>query len=553
MRWHSKERAIAGRLIGLTISLALFAVTAYRVDPALLKQTLRRADPVWFLASLGAFGMTTLGMSARWHLVAREAGVVVHAAASWRVCTIGHFFNTVLFGPMGGDTAKTALYHRWFRMPVSKIATACLFDRLLGLAASVLMGLILLGLLMGSEVGSVLNRLEWRLRTPHLLAAATVVFAIVLWKKVAAKPKNSRARLLRRSIAPLWRRLRGQPAFLAKTLALGLGIQLIWCGLLGLNLMAVTHAAIPWTEILWTFPIIGFIASTPLTIAGAGLRETAALFFLGLYAVPAADVAAASLLTLLVYIAWAFFGGWLLWREDRQFRNAPSAALSPRISVIIPTFNEETELAATLDRVQEVPEIQEIVIADGGSVDRTRSIAESRGCSVVASAKGRGAQLRAGSLVAKGEVLLFLHADTWLPCNAGKALLGCLRDRTVVGGAFWKIFRNPPILLQASRFKCASRFYLGRLVLGDQGIFVRRSALASIGGFPNQPLMEEHVLCERLSRVGRLTLAPATVITSERRFHRLGPLRTYLRMWKVTLLFHLGVAPEKLRKIYEGD
>ena len=155
--------------------------------------------------------------------------------------------------------------------------------------------------------------------------------------------------------------------------------------------------------------------------------------------------------------------------------------------------------------------------------------------------------------MAKGNVLLFLHADTWLPPEAGRALLDCLRDTTVVGGAFWKVFRAAPFLMRASRFKCASRLYLGGCVLGDQAIFVRRSALGSIGGFPEQPLMEEYVLCKRLRALGRLALAPATVVTSERRFRRLGAVRTYLRMWRVTLLYHLGVPPEKLRQIYEAE
>ncbi len=553
MRWHSKQRAFAGRILGLTISVGLFAATAHRVDPLLVKEALWRMNPLWFLVSLAAFGLATLGMSARWHLMAREAGVVVHGCATWRVCTIGHFFNTLLFGPMGGDTAKTALYYRWFRMPVSKIATACLFDRLLGLLTSVLMGLFLLPSLMGSGLDVVLEHLELRLQPRHIVIVAGAVLGLILWKRFAAQRKSARTRLLRRSIKPFWARLRKQPMVLAKALLLGLGIQLIWCGLLGLNLMALTHAPVPWKSLIWTFPLIGFIASTPFTIAGAGLRETAALFFLGLYAVPAEDIAAASMLTLLVYIVWAFFGGWLFWSEDRRFRRAQREHSVPRVSVIIPTFNEETELAATLERIKAIPEIQEIIVTDGGSVDRTRTIAEAGGCLWIESARGRGAQLKAGTSLATGDVLLFLHADTWLPREAGRAVLDCLRDTTVVGGGFWKVFRDPPLLMRASRFKCASRLYFGGVVLGDQGIFVRRSALGAIGGFPAEPLMEEYVLCKRLRTVGRLALAPATVVTSERRFRRLGVLRTYLRMWRVSLLFHLGVAPERLRQIYESE
>ena len=87
--------------------------------------------------------------------------------------------------------------------------------------------------------------------------------------------------------------------------------------------------------------------------------------------------------------------------------------------------------------------------------------------------------------------------------------------------------------------------------MGDQCIFVRREALNSIGGVPDVPLMEEFELCRRLRKLGRLALAEATVTTSARRFRRLGVLRTYWRMWWVTMLWRAGVSPARLRAIYE--
>jgi cellulose synthase/poly-beta-1,6-N-acetylglucosamine synthase-like glycosyltransferase len=161
--------------------------------------------------------------------------------------------------------------------------------------------------------------------------------------------------------------------------------------------------------------------------------------------------------------------------------------------------------------------------------------------------------MRRGAAEAKGDVVLLLHADTWLPPEAGQALLNCLRDPSVSGGGFWKVFREKNLLLLGSRFKCAIRLYLGRRIMGDQAMFARREVLEEIGGVPDMPLMEEFELCRRLRKVGRLALADATVTTSARRFAKLGVARTYLRMWRVTLSYWLGTEPQKLRRIYEKD
>ena len=98
--------------------------------------------------------------------------------------------------------------------------------------------------------------------------------------------------------------------------------------------------------------------------------------------------------------------------------------------------------------------------------------------------------MRAGAATAHSEVLMYFHADTWLPRNAAHAALNCLRDPLVVAGGFWKVFRDSPLLLLGSRLKCAVRLFVGRRIMGDQCIFVRREALNAIGGVTDLPLME---------------------------------------------------------------
>lgn len=221
------------------------------------------------------------------------------------------------------------------------------------------------------------------------------------------------------------------------------------------------------------------------------------------------------------------------------------------MSVVIPTWNEAEELPETLRRLKEAVGIHEIIVADGGSSDATRAAAESASARWLEAPRGRGRQLRAGCAAATGEVIVMLHADTWVPPDFVAAVHRSLGEADVVGGGFWKVFRRPTLLLRGSRMKCWLRLKAGGLVLGDQGIFVRREVLERIGGVPDLAIMEEFELCRRLRGAGRLVLAPATVVTSERRFRQLGVLRTYARMWRVSLAYHAGVAPDELKRIYE--
>jgi rSAM/selenodomain-associated transferase 2 len=231
----------------------------------------------------------------------------------------------------------------------------------------------------------------------------------------------------------------------------------------------------------------------------------------------------------------------------------PTRAAPPTISVVIPTLNEAAELPETLRRARAIPEVCEIIVVDGGSRDDTRELAAGHGCAVLTASAGRGGQLRLGASRAKGELVLLLHADTWLPPEAGEAAIECCRRPDVVGGGFWKVFRDPSWVMRGARARCWLRLRLGRRILGDQAMFIRREILERIGGVPDMPLMEDVELCRRLRPLGHLVLADATVVTSARRFRNLGVLRTYWRMWTVGLRYRLGATPEELRRLYEKE
>ena len=201
-----------------------------------------------------------------------------------------------------------------------------------------------------------------------------------------------------------------------------------------------------------------------------------------------------------------------------------------KISVIIPALNEARELPETLARLSGA---EEIIIADGGSVDGTESIA---GAKVVHSPRGRALQMNAGAAQAAGDIFLFLHADTWLQPGC----LDALRAEIVgaVGGAFERRFR---INSQFLRFTCAVAAMRNRAIgwhLGDQAIFCRATTFRELGGFANMRAFEDVDFSRRLARKGRLVTLRPPVLTSARRFEE-GPLKRTAKDLVLTLRYLL--------------
>ena len=221
----------------------------------------------------------------------------------------------------------------------------------------------------------------------------------------------------------------------------------------------------------------------------------------------------------------------------------------PALSVIIPALNEARELPETIKRARAIPEVKEIIVVDAGSTNDTRTIAREHNCIVIESEPSRGKQLRLGAQRASGDVVLFLHADTWLPENAGVVIAETLARPLVVAGGFYKRFRDGGAW-PGSRLRCWLLWALTNRLFGDQAIFVKRDVLEKCGGVPDVPLMEEFELCKTIASHGRIALAPATVLTSARKFREEGMLRTYWRMARCTLRYWLGASPEKLVEIY---
>jgi len=219
------------------------------------------------------------------------------------------------------------------------------------------------------------------------------------------------------------------------------------------------------------------------------------------------------------------------------------------LSVIIPTLNEAEELPETLRRAKALSSLHEIIVVDAGSHDATQDIAREHDCKILTCKPSRGRQLRLGAEHATGEVVLFLHADTWLPENAVSAIAETLAKPRVIAGAFYKRFRDRGAL-PGSRLRCWLLWACTNRLFGDQAIFVKRTALEHAGGIPDVPLMEEFELCNALAPHGRIALASATILTSARKFREEGTLRTYWRMVRCILRYWIGVSPDALVEIY---
>jgi glycosyltransferase involved in cell wall biosynthesis len=192
-------------------------------------------------------------------------------------------------------------------------------------------------------------------------------------------------------------------------------------------------------------------------------------------------------------------------------------------------------------------------VADGGSTDATRAAAAGAALFLEAP-RGRARQMNAGAARARGDVLLFLHADVDLPKEASQRVADALRDPRVVAGAFrtWTVpdgerraWLGPLLHLADLRSRYA------RVPYGDQAIFVRADAFRAVGGFPEQPLMEDVEIGRRIRRIGRVRIVRASVRVSGRRFQA-HPLTYFIVMNVFPLLYRLGVAPRTLARLY-GD
>ncbi len=221
------------------------------------------------------------------------------------------------------------------------------------------------------------------------------------------------------------------------------------------------------------------------------------------------------------------------------------------ISIIIPVLNEVQAIGPCLDQFLPYPEL-EILPVDGGSSDGTQEEIQARGFVPLRSAPGRGAQQHQGALAAQGNILLFLHCDTFLPAHFIEHITSSLADPQAVAGAFRLRLAATGWGLRCIEAGANLRSYLMQIPYGDQALFMQRDTYVAVGGFPCQPLLEDLVLVLRLRKKGRIVLAPAAVSTSARRWQRHGVLKISLINQAMLLAWAAGISPHRLARWYYG-
>jgi rSAM/selenodomain-associated transferase 2 len=230
------------------------------------------------------------------------------------------------------------------------------------------------------------------------------------------------------------------------------------------------------------------------------------------------------------------------------------AILDMPVSVIIPALNERAHIRACIDAARRsyTPDEVEIIVADGGSTDGTLTLVPPD-VTLLHAPRGRAVQMNAGAEASRGQILVFCHADSYLPAGWREAVIETLRPSGVSGGTFQTMIRPAlgPALWLRNRLSFPAQW---RIMFGDQVQFMRRATFERVGGFPDIPLMEDVEMSRALDRAGTLVRIPLRVETSSRRFAQRGVLRQALgNAWRMFRYLHLNVSPAALAAQYRDE
>jgi rSAM/selenodomain-associated transferase 2 len=222
-----------------------------------------------------------------------------------------------------------------------------------------------------------------------------------------------------------------------------------------------------------------------------------------------------------------------------------------KLSIIIPVLNEASVIVQTLSFLQPLRQKgHEVIVVDGGSNDDSMFLSKPLTDKVIQTLRGRSRQMNAGANSARGNIFLFLHADTFLPDHADRLIIEGMNGKRRLWGRFDVKLSGKPPLLRLIEFLMNWRSRLSYIATGDQGIFVKRGLFEKVGGFPEIDLMEDIALCKILKKYGRPLCLWQRVITSSRRWEEKGLFRTVLLMWFLRFAYFFKADPKRFIKFY---
>ncbi|WP_298453656.1 TIGR04283 family arsenosugar biosynthesis glycosyltransferase [uncultured Marinobacter sp.] len=223
------------------------------------------------------------------------------------------------------------------------------------------------------------------------------------------------------------------------------------------------------------------------------------------------------------------------------------------LSIVVPVWMEAAGIVETLETLQPLrTRGHELVVVDADSADGTAALARPFADRLVKSGKGRAVQMNTGASVAKGNVLLFLHADTRLPLNALESLTGFFQSDKA-WGRFDVRLSGRGVMFRMIAWFMNRRSRLTGICTGDQALFVRRDVFEALGGFEQVPIMEDIEISRRLRLVSRPYCIQTPVITDSRRWEQGGVWQTIFLMWRLRWRYWRGEAPETLVHSYRSD
>ena len=218
------------------------------------------------------------------------------------------------------------------------------------------------------------------------------------------------------------------------------------------------------------------------------------------------------------------------------------------LSIIIPVYNEETAIRKVLETLPYGEDL-EVLIADGGSSDRTVEFAKQYPIKLIQCVKNRAMQMNEGAKISRGNALLFLHADCLLENGSLKEIVYCINNG-YIGGCLSQRIDSPRLIYRFIETSGNIRARLFKIFYGDQAIFVRRDIFLKIGGFDNVTLFEDALFSKELKKEGSLRVLDNNVFVSPRRWEKNGIMKTTFINWLLTLGFMLGMPLDILKRIY---